>query len=107
MLNLKEKHVVSLSLQRAGVGTAVIPVPRLAADTSPCLGRCLPPLPTAELRRWLKTAVAINSPFPEPALRPQPVLVSAGCQPADSAQTQQRGGGFATSPGLQGGDSTL
>jgi len=65
----------------------LLPIRRPLAWGAACL---LPSLPTAELS-WLKTEMAKNSPFPEPALQPQPVLACAGRLPADSAQTPQRG----------------
>lgn len=52
-------------------------VPSLGSDSlsrdAPCLLTSLPTTETGELR-WLKTEVAKNSPFPEPAVQPQPVL---------------------------------
>lgn len=52
-------------------------VPSLGSDSfsrdAPCLLTSLPTAGSGELR-WLKTQVAKNSPFPEPALQPQPVL---------------------------------
>lgn len=54
-------------------------VPSLGSDslsrTAACLLTSLPTTGTGELR-WLKTEVAKNSPFPEPALQPRPVLAA-------------------------------